>query len=90
MKRAALSPAGRPRAAVGLHAFQVDPQLHGEAARSGGFQQAQFGQAEAFGQAQLRLHQINAGDTECPNRPLWRPGALQYLWRLHYLHKDRP
>ncbi|MCY1287296.1 hypothetical protein D9M70_362870 [compost metagenome] len=53
---------GRAGAAIGLHAFQVDPQLHGEAARSHRFQQAKVGQAGAARQAQLRLHQVDAGD----------------------------
>src|SRR5690606_38180413 len=56
--------AGGTGADVGLYGFQIDPQLHGEAAgrRYAGLFQAELGQAGPGGQAYLQLDQIEPGD----------------------------
>src|SRR5690606_128449 len=56
--------AGGAGAAVRLHGFQVDPQLHGEASgrRYAGLFQTELGQAGPGGQAYLQLDQIEPGD----------------------------
>ena len=53
--------AGRLGVAVGGQGFQIDPGLDGETARGGRGAQADAGQGVAGGQADLGLHQIDAG-----------------------------
>jgi len=50
--------------AVGAHRFEIDAELHREAARLGdiGLQQAQIGQRASAGQLNLGLDQIHPGD----------------------------